>query len=120
MERKHSERCEAAKPESRCRCSCDGRLHGRVNEIPQDDGVAVGTGSGGELGDFIKSLEGKTVQCFCRAEMPVAGWSAHKVEDGGSGLKDAQGQTWWPYIHCGQCGYDMAYWKVERRVREMP
>lgn len=119
--RKHSERCENAKPKSRCRCRCGGSKHGThsaqygIGFGPNVD-RSVNINMGGDLGKAIESMTGKSFECSCRRTIPLGSNFLAYPHEGG--LADAEGNKWWLYVSCPWCDYDWSWWKIENRLQQ--
>ena len=72
---------------------------------------------GGELGDTIKSLTGKTFQCLGVCNKPILIFKMYGKEHDG-GLMAADGKKYWLYVHCEICQYDTAWWKIPKRMNQ--
>jgi hypothetical protein len=117
---KHNERCENAKPKSKCRCGCGGVFHARNSRSDEllDGTRTVNENIGGALGAMIAKLKGRTLTCeFC------GGKKSHKVKLNSflaypheGGLADAAGNRWWLYFECPVGGYQWSWGKLEWRT----
>ena len=76
---------------------------------------------GGELGEMIHKLQGKTFQCTCRKHKKT--WEQNTItlksflaypHDGG--LADKDGNKWWLYHTCPHCSYDWSWWKIDNKL----
>lgn len=105
-------RCKGAKPKSKCKCICGGRYHAEYNKDKTTDGTrTVNAQMGGELGETIESLQGKSFMCLgtCGKSKVIASLLAYP-HDGG--LEDKDGEKWWLYYECPTCGYQSSWWKI--------
>jgi len=110
-DRKHPAECERAE-NKRCRCSCEGALHGvtvwKLTDVDEKAHI-VSRADGGEIEKIITLLTGKQYLCFCGNTvdcLPLYGYPHD------SGVPDASGQKLWLWQHCTKCSYDMAVWKI--------
>ena len=115
----HGIRCATARTDKKfCQCSCGGSKHGiqaGLDEfIDTDFKISVTEEAGGEVGKLIKTMKGEEFPCMCGEMIVVDEVFAYHNE---SGLKDDEGNLWWLYVSCPKCEYDIAFWKIEQRVK---
>jgi len=100
----HTNRCRYArtKPE-KCKCSCQGYLHGGGDDESIGPGEILMTESmGGEVGDFIR--ENKSKEYYCLGSHPGRN-KVHTIDrfygvEHEGGLKDRNGKGWWVFVVC--------------------
>lgn len=115
--RKHNARCELSR-KKKCVCGCRGKLHGKLVEQnrqnPNDKTMMLAFG--GDVQAFLEKVHGKTMICWCDLHIQISSFDfAGYPHD--NGLADGQGNKWWVYLHCDNCGYDWSFWKVENRAK---
>jgi hypothetical protein len=64
---------------------------------------------GGEVAEIIERYDGSVFACHCDNYIHLNENSFRGYPHEG-GVPDKNGKTWWLYVRCGRCGYDMA-WK---------
>ncbi len=110
---KHNIKCESARATSKCVCRCGGALHGIQNKDSDDafiDERSINENMGGEIGEIIKALKGKTFLCSCKNKIIVDNWLGYQHP---GGLSNKDGLTWWIYVRCPNCEYDWSWNKVK-------
>jgi hypothetical protein len=67
---------------------------------------------GGEVADFIKKWDGKTIKCFgvCKSEQTMDKFVGY---DHDGGLADADKNKWWVYFECPKCKYGHSFAKMD-------
>jgi hypothetical protein len=70
---------------------------------------------GGEIEKFLKSMQGKSMECWCKNELVCGGFMGYPHD---SGLADSSGNKWWLFLNCEKCNYDWSFWKVENRAKD--
>ncbi len=112
----HNRKCELADMGTRCRCNCNGRLHGiaRANANTQDPAKPISIGkAGGEIQAFFHPLLGKDYECVCGDHVPIGELMAYPHE---GGMKDEDGRRWWVFCTCPSCGHELSAWKLPGRL----
>ncbi len=114
-ERQHNIRCECAHPKSRCRCNCQGKLHGiaRVNAETGAKERIITIAMGGEIDKTLTPLLGEKYQCVCGKSIEIGNMYGYPHE---GGLKDGEGKKWWVYHECPLCNHQMSVWKIPGRL----
>ena len=74
---------------------------------------------GGEIADLMYRTSGKSFIC-------IGGYSEHEEHVGAwygyphsGGLADSSGRRWWAYQKCTMSNYEIAWWKVEKRIQKL-
>ncbi|MCK5018125.1 MAG: hypothetical protein KAS32_13795 [Candidatus Peribacteraceae bacterium] len=115
----HSSRCENAKPESRCRCSCGGRFHGISNQqrlaAMGNNERIMSTEFGGEVEEVLNKLTGESFRCTCSKTHTLNAFIGYPHDGGIAGKDD---KRWWVYWHCPSCHYEWSWHKLLRRLKE--
>lgn len=112
----HNRKCELADLNTRCRCACDGRLHGisRANAKTDEPAKPMNIGkAGGEIQAFFHPLLGRDYACVCGDRVPIGQLMAYPH---GGGMKDDHGQRWWVFCTCDACGAQMSGWHLPGRL----
>ena len=68
---------------------------------------------GGEVGVFVKETVGKELICkgTCLKHLKITDEMVRGYPHT-AGILDGDGERWWVYVHCLNCGYDHSYKKV--------
>lgn len=113
----HPVSCETATTR-KCTCYCKGMYHGAEIQsrlfVMDDEQLTVEYG--GDVAEEIQKLQGKKFTCFCKhifdltGNFQIFGYGPH---DGG--YADKNGKKWWMYLHCPECEYEWALWKLPNR-----
>lgn len=113
---KHDVSCEIARPETPCRCRCNGKWHGKLRERKLTEWETMNEqmtkDMGGEVGEFITKWEGKTIKCFgiCHTEQVMDSFVGYE-HDGG--LEDKNGKKYWVFFECPECNYGHSFAKMK-------
>jgi len=112
----HNSKCSSANPKTPCHCTCGGRLHGSSHPEPSINARSVNSNLGGDLGSFITSYIGKSYVCLgsCGCKHEIVSFLAYPHA---SGLSDSSGQKWHLFVECPQCGYQLSFHKLPRRIQ---
>lgn len=63
-----------------------------------------------DLGEYANLITRKN--CSCGATLQTSAWNIqHYCHEGGWKVKGFN-EKQWLYIHCNECGYDWALWKL--------
>jgi len=115
LPRKGSEECDRRCLEAegdRCNCRCGGHNHGLLTKIRNNmtlDGMyEIDLTS---IESVAEIFRGKTC-VICREPLDNANIYGYP-HDGGIYVENFD-MTLWVYARCQKCGYDNAWWKVER------
>ena len=111
----HPASCEFAKPDSPCVCGCGGKYHaiGWSQEYQTALETPITEALGGEVGEIIKKMKGKTIDCRCGNTVTIIPLFGYLHDDG---FSDADGDKWWLYTKCEKCHYDWSIWKILAKI----
>jgi len=71
---------------------------------------------GGEVGEIVSTVVGETWECpHCYSELVVGGLDGRPHEHG---VEDENGDKWWLYLECPDCGHEERYSRVQDQIVE--
>lgn len=70
---------------------------------------------GGEVAERLKGVHGLEYPCRCGNDVSLnkgkGGYIMGYPHRGG--VEDGDGESWWMFISCPECGFEITFWKTD-------